>query len=1129
MLPAVDAMGETIFHCTKADEKPAFSIEEQAFLQIMEKEFYQDDTNGWVAPLPFRSPRPRLPNNKEQAHQRLISVCRTLKKRPEMKRHFVDFMQQIFDNGHAEPAPPLKQDEECWYLPFFGVYHPQKPEQIRVVFDSSAQHHGVSLNDVLLTGPNLNNSLLGVLMRYRKERVAVMADVQQMFHCFLVREDHRNYLRFLWYRNNDMQDTQVEYRMRVHVFGNSPSPAVAIFGLRRASQVQKDNACETKHFVERHFYVDDGLISFPSDDEAIGLLKKTQERLATSNLKLHKIASNSVKVMKAFPKEDLAKGLKDLDLGADFPPIQRSLGISWDIATDTFTFQVSATEKPYTRRGVLSTINSLFDPLGFAAPVSIRGRAMLRELTMEACGWDDPLPEKRLKGWSEWKDSLKDLEDVRLPRTYTSISLSGATNTELCVFCDASTLAIAAVAYLKVTNTEGKSEVGFVFGKAKLAPQPEATIPRLELCAAVLAVEIADVITEEIDIQFHSVKFFTDSKVVLGYIRNETRRFYVYVSNRVQRIRKSTQPQQWNYVPTDANPADHGSRSVPASTLMFSTWLKGPDFLLKPAKNEVEHEASFDLVDPDSDIELRPLVTSCVTHVSEPPLNPRLFESFSSWRALTRTIARLIHIANSFRQKNGKNSCQGWHTCNRLCPEDLVKAKGVIIRNLQCEAFPEVFKCIKEGKGIPKQSCLRKLSPYLDDAGLLRVGGRLSRADLESEERNPLIIPRHHHLTTLLIRYHHQQVQHQGRHFTEGAVRSAGLWVVGGKQCISAMIRNCVICRKLRWRTETQKMADLPVDRLSVDPPFSYVGVDVFGPWTITSRRTRGGCANSKRWAVLFACMSTRAIHIEVVESMEASAFINALRRFLSIRGPVKQLRSDCGTNFLGACKELGIDSRHCSNLALQEFLSDKGCTWVFNPPHASHMGGSWERMIGVTRRVLDAMLMRIAPRQLTHEVLTTFLAEVTAIVNSHPLVPVSTDADFPLILTPATLLTQKVGVPSIPLGNFDETDLYNRQWRQVQGLSNVFWHRWKNQYLSTLQGRRKWHSERKNLEVGNLVLLKDGQAKRNHWPMGIVVKTFPSQDGKVRKVEVKVATGGTCRTFLRPITDTVLLLPNEK
>lgn len=1120
------SIGETVFQQTSLDERPGYSQEEVAFLQIMNKEVYQDNTNSWVAPLPFRSPRPRLSNNKQQAVQRLASVRHMLNKRPHMKSHFQEFMQTLFDNGHAEIAPPLTGQEECWYLPFFGVYHPRKPDQIRVVFDSSARFEGVSLNDVLLTGPNLNNSLLGVLMRLREEKVAVTADIKQMFHCFEVREDHRNFLRFLWHQNNDMEQPIVEYRMTVHVFGNSPSPAVATYGLRRASEDQEKRDNTTKHLVEHHFYVDDGLVSLPSSTEAISVIQKAQETLASSNLRLHKIASNDITVMKAFSKEDLAKGLKDLDLGADSPPMQRSLGISWDIATDEFTFQVSTAEKPYTRRGVLSIINSLYDPLGFAAPVSIKGRALLRELSMDAGGWDDPLPERMQEEWSTWKESLKHLEQVRIPRMYTSISFCGAAKRELCIFCDASTKAIAAVAYVKITDTEGKSELGFVFGKAKLAPQQDITIPRLELCAAVLAIEIADLIAEEIDVPFHCTRFFTDSKVVLGYIQNESRRFYVYVCNRVQRIRKSSSPEQWNYVQTDLNPADVASRSIPANTLMSSMWLKGPDFLLRAHAKETK--CCFELLSPDSDPEIRPTVMAFATRLIDSFLDPSRFESFSTWTSLLRAIARLVHITRCFKGNAYGSKCRGWHICKNIAPEDYGKAKSVILSCLQHKTYPEVFACIEAQKEIPKQNPLRNLSPYKDDADCLRVGGRLSQADMQNDEVHPFIIPGKHHVSTLLVQHYHQQVQHQGRHFTEGAVRTAGLWIVGGKHRISSIIHHCIKCRKLRWNTETQKMSDLPIDRVTVCPPFTYVGVDVFGPWTISSRRTRGGLANSKRWAVIFTCLSTRAIHIEVIESMESSSFINALRRFISIRGPVKQLRSDCGTNFLGACKELGITSNQCDNPEIQDFLDKNECTWVFNPPHAPYMGGSWERMIGIVKRILDSMLTTNSVQLLTHEVLVTLLAEVTAIVNSRPLIPVSSDPDCPFILTPATLLTQKTGSPPIPPGSFGESDLYGRQWRWVQHLSNVFWHRWRTQYLPTLQDRRKWQTNRPNLQVGDLVLLKDNQAKRCQWPMGVVVNTFPSRDGKVRKVEIKVASGGTCKTFLRPVTETVLLLRNS-
>ena len=227
-------------------------------------------------------------------------------------------------------------------------------------------------------------------------------------------------------------------------------------------------------------------------------------------------------------------------------------------------------------------------------------------------------------------------------------------------------------------------------------------------------------------------------------------------------------------------------------------------------------------------------------------------------------------------------------------------------------------------------------------------------------------------------------------------------------------------------------MADLPVDRISPAPPFSYVGLDVFGPWEICVRRTRGDLAHSKRWAVLFACISTRTVHIEFIESMDTSSFINALRRFLAIRGPVIQLRSDCGTNFVGACNELQAVLKPSDASPVKRYLLKEGCEWLFNPPHASHTGGAWERMIGVARRVLEAMLADVSPKHLTHEVLTTLMAEVSAIVNARPLVPVSEDPDAPEVLTPATLLTHKPQHLKPQAGEFSAANLSHKQWKGV-------------------------------------------------------------------------------------------------
>ncbi|XP_075933003.1 uncharacterized protein LOC142932811 [Anarhichas minor] len=1068
----------------------------------------------------------------DYAHSRLMSVRRMLQKKPGMKVHFTEFMQKMLDNEHAELAPPLKEGTECWYLPTFGVYHPQKPDKIHVVFDSSAQYDGISLNDVLLSGPDLNNTLIGVLLRFRREPVAVTADIQQMFYCFVVREDCRDFLRFLWYRENDLNQEVVEYRMRVHVFGNSPSPAVAIFGLRRAAKHQEEHCgSDARHFVERDFYVDDGLRSFATEAEAIDVMRRTQQMLAVSNIMLHKIASNRTEVMDAFPAEERANDIKDLNLSIDDLPVQRSLGVSWNIMSDTFTFHVPEGQKPFTRRGVLSTVNSLFDPLGFLAPVTIEGRLLLREFSTQDTEWDTCLPEAKAEDWRRWHESLSALKEVHIPRTYASFSISKAQNTELCVFSDASVKAISAVAYLKVTNEHGHSEVGFVFGKSKLAPQPELTIPRLELCAAVLAVEIAELVIKEIDLKVNAIKFYTDSKVVLGYINNERRRFYIYVSNRVQRIRQSTRPEQWSYVPSELNPADHGSRSVPAAKLTGTTWLTGPAFLTKRESSVVntEDKTTYVLVDPDSDAEIRASVTSLATKVTEDKLGSKRFEHFSNWSSLTKAVARLCHIAQCFSLPSGNHGCVGWHMCKKgLSVADITKAEHVIIKCVQHESYSEELKCIKSNCDLSKTSTLHKLRPVIDSEGLLRIGGRIDLAQLEKCEAHPIIIPSRNHIATLLVRHHHECVKHQGRHFTEGAIRASGLWIVGGKRLISSCIHMCVTCKKLRGRMEQQQMSDLPAERLQVDPPFSYVGLDVFGPWEVITRRTRAGQARDKRWAVLFTCMSTRAIHIEVIETMTSSSFINALRRFFSIRGYAKQLRSDCGTNFVGAFKELKMDLQCNRDSSIEDYLLQQKCTWVFNPPHFSDMGGAWERMIGVSRRILDCMLLQVGPLKLTHEVLITFMAEVSAIVNARPLIPVSTDPEAPLILTPSMLLTQKTGASPCPASEFSKGDLLKNQWKRVQALAETFWARWRQEYLSTLQHRQKWQAQKPNLKDGDIVLMKDSQTKRNQWPMGVVVNAIPSKDGRVRKVEVKVTRNQTLKIFSRPISEVVLLFSQK-
>lgn len=322
-------------------------------------------------------------------------------------------------------------------------------------------------------------------------------------------------------------------------------------------------------------------------------------------------------------------------------------------------------------------------------------------------------------------------------------------------------------------------------------------------------------------------------------------------------------------------------------------------------------------------------------------------------------------------------------------------------------------------------------------------------------------------------------------------------------------------------------MSDLPDDRLIPGQhPFTSVGVDIFGPWDVITRKTRGSSANSKRWAALFTCLVIRAVHIEVLVEMSSSSFINALRRFTAIRGKVKLFRSDRGTNFVGAIDPLRIDAICVEDTPVKQYLYNDGTVWKFNSPHASQMGGVWERLIGVTRRILDSVLLDHGKVGLTHEVLVIFLPETSAIINSPPLSGVSSDPDLPFILTPNMLLTQKTDSMHERIScETDSKDLLRVQWKRAQHLATIFWDKWKKEYIHTLQNRRKWHRTERNVQVNDVILLKDKDVHRNDWPLGIVTKVFPGEDDQVRKEEVKVSRNGRVSSYIRPVTEIVVLL----
>ncbi len=637
-----------------------------------------------------------------------------------MEKDYLEFLGKVIERGHAVPVPqsevPSKREGEpkqasvkpgkVWYLPHFGIYHPKKPDQIRVVFDSSCEYEGASLNKELLVGPDLMNSLLGVLMRFRQENVGVMCDIEQMFHSFYVNPSYRDFLRFLWFKDNDPSQEIIEYRMIVHLFGNSPSPAVATFGMRKAADDgEEECGAKVRKFICEDFYVDDGLTSQTTDEDAINLVKRAQAALSAANLRLHKVASNSITVMEAFPAEDRATVVRDLDLRQDVLPSQRTLGVQWDLQRDTLTFSVCLPDKPFTRRGVLSVVNSIYDPLGLATPVILVGKLLLQQLVIlgkkkqgdKPLGWDDPLPADLSLRWQCWKNELPALENVSASRCYHPKGFGHVTRSEIHAFSDASKDAIATAVYLKQVNEKGEIGVSLAFSQCKVAPTQPTSIPRLELCAAVLATQAVGKLKKELDIGIHKVTFYKDSKVVLGYIKNDIRRFHIYVANRVQAIRNMSEPDQWRYIDTSTNPADLATRGITVKALLESNWLQGPPFLWESSPISLpDHDLIGDI--DENDPEVKAHLTASQKTLG---LGSKRFDRFSEWSTLQRAIAKLIMKANRCKKKSDPQTPQPTQETDESSNNDIPaldaskKAAILIIQTAQEEAFAHEFNVLQ--------------------------------------------------------------------------------------------------------------------------------------------------------------------------------------------------------------------------------------------------------------------------------------------------------------------------------------------------------------------------------------------------------------------------------------------------
>lgn len=1075
----------------------------------------------WHVGLPWKDINCNMTESYGNALTRLNGVVRKIKKDKNYASRYTERINHLFENDYAMKLNDPKPSPKTWYIAHFGVDNPNK-KKLRLVFDCASKSNGICLNDYLYKGPDLLVSLYGIMLRFRENKIAVTGDIRDMFLRIKIVPEDQDALRFLWKSTPEdptTPDSPVStHKMTSLIFGLNCSPFISQFiKNKNAERYQLSMPAAAAAICKQH-YVDDYIDSFEDEETAINVVKQVSHIHKQGGFEIRNWTSNNETLINNLPKETLGSTAIRFKIDQQ-DDSERTLGLVWFPKEDLLGFDVSfkripeaiiSGQKIPTKREMLRVVMSIFDVYGFLSPITIRGKIMIRDTWKQGLHWDDIITVNLYKKWTEFLELLKRVSTVRLPRYYQAAVRASEidnapnapdsngrppaiyTNLQLHLMCDASSQALCTVAYWRWLNNNNCWQLAFISSKSRVAPAKHRSIPRLELESAVLAARLAHSIIKEHKMIAQKIYYWTDSTTVLHWIYNDARTYKAFVAHRLGEIDELTQTNQWRYVPTKMNVADIGTRDSCELTVLENEWFYGPAFLYGVESTWPSHKQLPMPNDEDMEYALTVIPTpDNLPAVPEP-------ERFSSWLRLLRSTRAMLVFINKCRKLT-----------EHINGELMENAERLLIKYSQTQSFPEDLENLKNKRQLDRKSRLLTLTPFLDEYGILRVDGRIGAAlDILPETKQPVILDGRNHVARLIVKHHHVKAAHGNQETVVNNLKQK-YWVIRIRPTVKNVSSKCMFCRIKRAQPQPPRMGDLPPARMAHHQrPFSFCGMDLYGPMEVTVLRRR-----EKRYGVLFTCLTMRAVHIEIVTRLTTDALIMALRRMAARRGWPQQIFSDNGTNLKGADNELKRCVSELNEDELKDFVVNYGTTWNFLPPVSPHWGGAWERLIRTVKASLKVVLKEQAPRD---EVLSTFMAEVEQIVNSRPLTHVTVEPNSNEALTPNHfLLGSSSNLPT--LGVFDHSDMYLRkQWRTSQRLADLFWKRWVREVLPQMIPRQKWHQDQRPLQVGDLVLVVDPASPRNVWPRGIVQEVIPGKDGRIRIVLIKTKTGILRRSAAR-------------
>ncbi|XP_062704467.1 uncharacterized protein LOC134286808 [Aedes albopictus] len=1077
--------------------------------------------------LLWRSDERRFPDSYPMAVRRMKALDRKLERNPALKENVCRQIEDYQSKGYAHKATDAELSETplnaVWYLPLNVVVNPRKPGKVRLVWDAAASVNGTSLNSELLKGPDMLVPLPRVICHFRGRPVAFGGDIQEMYHQIRIRTEDKQAQRFL-FRNSSEEAPQV-YVMDVATFGSTCSPSSAQYVKNLNAEQYSEQYPEAAVAIVKRHYVDDYFDSVDTVEEAIRRANEVKFVHSCGGFRIRNWVSNSGEFLEKLGERSGESAVHfSLDKSTDY---ERVLGVVWDTIQDVFCFakasktehsKVLRGEERPTKRIVLSIVMAQFDPVGFLTPVTILGKMLIQDLWRTGCQWDDEVDEASFNKWKRWTNILADVHAFRLPRSYFGHArLEEISDVQLHIFADASETAYGCVAYFRAI-VRGEVMCALVMSKAKVAPLKQLSIPRLELLAAVLGARMSQTVRENHNFAITKVVFWIDAEVVLSWIRSDQRRYKQFVGFRIGEILSLTRLADWRWVPTRLNVADQLTKWGKNPEIHpDSPWVRGQQFLY-----ESEEDWPMKNLPPVNTTE--ELRVHLLLHDVKVPAVLVDANRFSKWTVLVRTMACVLRFVSNCKRRRGRLpietlratssqlkvrlSNEGVSVRVPLKQEEYEKAERCLLKIAQSECFIDELKVLSRNQCRPvsqwmvieKASPLYKLTPMIDEDGLIRMEGRVERAEsLPFDLRFPVILPGDHRITRLIVQHYHERSGHGYRQAVKNELRQL-YYIPHVDAVVRKVVASCVWCKVHRCRPGTPRMAPLPVQRITPHlRAFSYVGVDYLGPFDVTvGRRTE------KRWIALFTCMVTRAVHLEVAHGLTTQSCLMAIHRFIARRGWPVEFFSDNGTNLRGASKEVMEATQGISDNCAEQ-LTNARTRWTFNPPAAPHMGGVWERLV---RSVKEALIALDDGRRLTDEILKTAIVEAEDIINSRPLTHVSQESDEAEALTPNHFLRgPSPNQPCVTRPPPHPAEALRDAFQRSQQLTSVMWERWIKEYVPSLNQRTKWFGEARPLRVGDVVYVVEG-INRKCWVRGVIEEVVVSSDGRIRQAWVRTSTG---------------------